>query len=209
MIYLLLVRLGYVLGVFLRPFHYSLRYYCHSIKRGIVTSFYKNKLSAIGKGTLLSPKMWIVNPQYIYIGDNSDVAGYVTLEAHPLPPDFLRPSLRIGNNVSIGEYCHITCCSNIIIEDGVLFGRFILITDNAHGASDIKEIAIQPIKRELVSKGDVFVGRNVWIGDKSTILPGVTIGEGCIIAANSVVTKDVPPFSVVAGNPAAIVKKIK
>lgn len=59
----------------------------------------------------------------------------------------------------------------------------------------------------MVSKGPVIIGKNVWIGDKATILPGVTIGEGAVIAANSVVSKNVPPFSVVGGIPARIIKQ--
>ena len=60
----------------------------------------------------------------------------------------------------------------------------------------------------MTSKGPVIIGDNVWIGDKATILGGVTIGESVIIAANSVVTKDVPPYSVVAGIPAKVIKKM-
>ena len=60
-----------------------------------------------------------------------------------------------------------------------------------------------------MSKGDVIIGKNVWIGDKVTILPNVKIGDGVVIGANSVVTKDIPPCSVVAGNPAKIIKHQK
>ena len=60
--------------------------------------------------------------------------------------------------------------------------------------------------RPTTSKGRVVIGNNVWIGDKATILPGVTIGDGAIIAANAVVTKDVPQYSVVGGNPAKVIK---
>ena len=56
--------------------------------------------------------------------------------------------------------------------------------------------------------GAVFIGKNVWIGDKVTILPGVSIGEGTIVGANSVVTKSLPAYSVCAGNPARIIKKM-
>lgn len=59
----------------------------------------------------------------------------------------------------------------------------------------------------LFSKGDVTIGDNVWIGDKATVLPGVTIGDGAVIAANTVVTHDVPAYSVVGGNPARIIKQ--
>ena len=65
------------------------------------------------------------------------------------------------------------------------------------------------LDREIISKGPVKIGRNVWIGDKTTILGGVSIGDGAIVAANSVVTKDVPPFCVVAGVPARIIKDLR
>lgn len=59
-----------------------------------------------------------------------------------------------------------------------------------------------------MSKGPVIIGQNVWVGDKATILPGVTIGDGAVIGANSVVTKDVPPYSIVGGNPAKVLKQL-
>lgn len=54
----------------------------------------------------------------------------------------------------------------------------------------------------------VHIGKNVWIGSNSTVLPGITIGENAVVGAGSVVTKDVPPMTVVAGNPARIIKEI-
>ena len=97
----------------------------------------------------------------------------------------------------------------VVIGDGVLTGRFVLITDNAHGNSSFEETEISPLDRQVYSKGAVVVEKNVWIGDKATVLPGVSIGEGAIIAANAVVTKDVPAYTVVAGCPAKAIKRIK
>ena len=57
-----------------------------------------------------------------------------------------------------------------------------------------------------MSKGPITIGKNVWIGDKATILPGVTIGDGAVIAANAVVTKNVSAYNIVGGNPARIIK---
>lgn len=88
-------------------------------------------------------------------------------------------------------------------------GRFVLITDNGHGRSIAEESNIPPLKRKTFSKGPVIIGKNVWIGDKATVLPGVTIGDGAIIGANSVVTKDIPANSIAVGIPAKVVKKIK
>ena len=68
---------------------------------------------------------------------------------------------------------------------------------------------IPPTQRPVYSKGPVIIGNNVWIGDKATILPNVSIGNGAIIAANSVVTKDVPEYCIVAGNPAKIINRNK
>lgn len=64
-----------------------------------------------------------------------------------------------------------------------------------------------PSKEDLPFKGDTVVGNDVWIGQNSTILPGVHIGDGAIIGLNSVVTRDVPPYTIVAGNPAKTVRK--
>lgn len=65
---------------------------------------------------------------------------------------------------------------------------------------------IPPTLRLLSSVGPVTIGDNVWIGDKASIMPGVTIEKGCIVAANAVVTKDVPPYCIVGGIPAKIIK---
>ena len=65
---------------------------------------------------------------------------------------------------------------------------------------------VTPKENELPFKGDTIVGNDVWIGYKSTIMPGVKIGDGAIIAAKSVVTNDVPPYTIVGGNPAKIIK---
>ena len=125
------------------------------------------------------------------------------------PADGKAPILEIGDNVSIGEYSHITCANKITIGNGVLTGRFVLITDNAHGKCTNEDSDIAPLQRNIYSKGEVIIKENVWIGDKATILPGVTIGKGAVIAANAVVTKDVPDYTIVAGVPAKIVKQIK
>ena len=98
--------------------------------------------------------------------------------------------------------------NKIIIGNNVLTGKKVLITDNAHGASDRFTIDTPPMSRPLYSKGPVIIEDNVWIGEKASIMPGVHIHKGCIIAANAVVTKDIPPHCIVAGVPAKIVKQL-
>lgn len=64
---------------------------------------------------------------------------------------------------------------------------------------------MMPDDRPLVCKGEIHIGDNVWIGEKAAVLSGVTVGDGAVIGANSIVTHDVPPYSVVAGCPARII----
>lgn len=64
-----------------------------------------------------------------------------------------------------------------------------------------------PLLEDLPFKGDTVVGNDVWIGQNVTIMPGVQIGDGAIVAANSVVTKDVPPYHIIGGNPSRILKR--
>lgn len=120
----------------------------------------------------------------------------------------LSPNIHIGANCNFGDYLHLTCCNKIIIGDNVLTGRWVTITDNSHGELTMDSLYTSPIDRPLMSKGSVIIKSNVWIGDKVTILPGVTIGTSCIIGANSVVTKDIPDYSIACGNPAKVIKSI-
>lgn len=147
--------------------------------------------------------------EYLTIGDGSHIQKNVYLTAwDSYKNQKFTPSIIIGKFCSIGAYNHITCINRIEIGDGLLTGKWVTITDNSHGNSDYGDLNLHPADRYLYSKGPVIIGNNVWIGDKATILPNVKIGDGVIIAANSVVTKDVPAYTVVAGNPAIIIKKL-
>ena len=140
----------------------------------------------------------------ISIGDFSSFDDFVFLTAWP---NHGTSELYIGERCAIGAFSHITCTNKIMIGDNCLTGLYITITDNSHGNTDHPSLEIPPNERIVESKGPVIIGNNVWIGDKATILPNVTIGDGAVIAANSVVTNDVPAYSVVAGNPAKIIKQ--
>lgn len=156
-------------------------------------------------------------PECIVIGDNTAFGEMVYLTAwdsfdcivdgKPVTQRFT-PSIVIGENCHFGIQNHITCTNNITIGNNLLTGKWVTITDNSHGGFSEDELQQDPLIRPVVSKGPVHIGNNVWIGDKATILPGVTIGDGAIIAANAVVTKDVPAYSVAAGNPAKVIKTI-
>lgn len=147
--------------------------------------------------------------KYIAIGPNTTFQRDIYLTAWDRydKQQFI-PELTIGSDCAIGAWNHITCVNRIVIGNGLLTGKWVTITDNSHGTTDYEDLQLPPAKRKIFSKGPVIIGNNVWIGDKATILAGVKIGDGAVIAANSVVTKDVPSFSVVAGSPARIINQV-
>lgn len=120
----------------------------------------------------------------------------------------LTPEIKIGGNVSIESDCHISAINNVSIGDNVLIASFVYISDHSHGAVTSEELGLPPLQRSLYSKGPIEIGSNVWIGEKVCILPNVKIGEGAIIGAGSVVTKDIPARSVAVGNPAKVIRQL-
>jgi len=172
---------------------------------------FKQCPSVFKNGGIILPHIRVIGGKYIIIGNETYIGKESILSARDsYGNQTFTPTITIGNRCGLGEYTHITAINKIIIGDGVLLGNFVILTDNFHGGGDFidNQIPVHPINRPLYSKGPVIIGDNVWIGDKATILPGVTIGNGAIVGANSVVTKDVPARAVVAGSPAKIIKMI-
>lgn len=118
------------------------------------------------------------------------------------------PVLKIGDNVSLESDCHISAINRVEIGDNVLMASFVYVSDHSHGEVTDGETNIPPLERPLYSKGPIIIGNNVWIGEKVCILPNVRIGDGAVIGAGSVVTKDIPSGSVAVGNPAKVIRKI-
>ncbi len=121
-----------------------------------------------------------------------------------------QPRIIFKGNFSASDFCHIGATNYIEIGRDVLFGSKVYVTDHNHGkySGDRQSSPDQPpILRLLINDQKVVIGDNVWIGDNSVILPGVEIGKGSIIGANSVVTKSIPDYSIAVGIPARLVKK--
>lgn len=168
-----------------------------------------NEFKSCGRDCYIMPFQMLKGGKNIQIGNNVNIGFKCILETYDsYMSQKLTPILAIGNNSSVGDYGHITCVNKIKIGNNVLMGRRVFITDNAHGNSEKFLLNIPPCQRPLYSKGPVIIEDNVWIGEMVCIMPGVTIGQGSIIGANAVVTKDVPPYSVVGGNPAKIIKQL-
>lgn len=156
---------------------------------------------------LIEYPCYISGERYIKIGKGSVLHKGTRISAwSKFQGKKYNPQITIGLYSNIGEYSHISACNNIIIGNNVLTGRYVLITDNSHGRYVRDDLIKSPIERDLYSKGPIIIEDDVWIGERVCIMGGVTIGKGSIIAANAVVTKDVPANSLVGGVPAKIIK---
>ncbi len=114
------------------------------------------------------------------------------------------PNLLIGNNVLINDGTIIDANYLIDIGDNTRVGPQCLIIDTNHVFAD----AARPICDQGTTGKPVIISKDCWIAGHVVILPGVTIGEHSVVAANSTVTRDVPPFALVAGSPAAIIHRL-
>lgn len=124
------------------------------------------------------------------MGENSQVNTPLTA---------IRPHMvRIGKNVVVIPGCLMMSAGGITIDDGAMIAASVQHISNNH---DLYE-------RQVITCKPVHIGKNAWIGAGATILPGVTVGDNAVVGAASVVTKDVAPWTIVAGNPAKLIKAI-
>lgn len=159
----------------------------------------------LGKNSFILPPYRIINPQKLFIGENTRIGKYSFINLCTNYNDkSYNPQIVIGNNVSIGHDFIAGSIKNIVIEDNVLISSRVLIVDTLHGYEDV---TLPVIEQDLTDGADVIIERDSFIGANACILPGVRIGRHSIVGAGAVVTKDVPPYTVVVGNPAKPVKR--
>lgn len=114
-------------------------------------------------------------------------------------------SIRIGNYVGIGEYAYLGGGGGLEIGDHCIIGQYFSCHPENHCSSDPN----LPYRLQGVTKKGIKVGNNCWIGSRVTLLDGVQIGDNCIIAAGSVVTKSMPANTLIAGIPAKEIKTLR
>ena len=145
-------------------------------------------LGALGKGKLS-------------IGANSGIGAFSRIE---ISQSFnnIGSSINIGENVGIGPYASLGGAGGLVIGDECIIGPYLSCHPENHHFEDI-DISI---RQQGVTRKGIVIGSNCWIGAKVTILDGVTVGNGCVIAAGAVVTKSFPQNSVIGGVPARLIK---
>lgn len=147
----------------------------------------------------------VIGKERISVGENSffgEGCELATLEKHFAQK--LDAKLTIGNHVRITARGRITCAGHITIGDDVLMAPDVFITDHNHGMDPTLPGGYSP--QPLIVK-DVVIEKGVWLGQRVCVLPGVIIGAHSIIGANSVVSHDIPDYSIAVGAPARVIKR--
>ena len=164
------------------------------------------KFASFGNRSLI---MWkpttIFNEQYISIGDDTLIGPGVALSAGMVPGQecISKVVVSIGDRCLIGRGSGIVGHLSIEIGNDVWTGHHVYITDQNHGYEDVT----RPISQQSQPERSVVIGDGSWLGHGAVVLPGVTIGKHVVIGANSVVTKDIPDFSVAVGSPARVIRQ--
>ena len=164
----------------------------------------------------------LTNNYYIFLKEMF-IMDMVVQELLDLKNDLAGKTRKYGSDVSIGDYTYVNFKVNSYnsdVKSRLVIGKFcsiavgVVFTLGGEHRSDFA--TTYPFNRLLksfnyitgtpTSKGDIIVGNDVWIGENAHIMSGVTIGDGAIVGSEALVTKDVPPYAIVGGNPAKVIK---
>jgi acetyltransferase-like isoleucine patch superfamily enzyme len=170
----------------------------------VFTLVARGSFAAWGKGSKIGRGAKLVSPHLIDVGAGVVIGEQVWLNAKDDRGDG-KSTLIFGNGTYVGRFVQINAWRSVVIGEEVMIADRVFISDADHNftASDV------PIKKQGDSfRGAVTLRNGCWIGIGAVILPGVTIGHNSVIAANSVVTEDVPDRSVAGGIPARVIKSL-
>ena len=168
---------------------------------------------ALGEKVVVSPNSKISKNGHVTLGDNTWMYGNINIFPHNKDC-----SVRIGSDCYIGDQTRIWAAKKVEIGNRVLIAHNVNIFDTTTHPIDknlrykheniVKNNGMPNYRFDTIYEDSVIIEDDVWIGCNSVILRGLTIGNGAIISAGSIVTKDVPPNTMVAGNPAIVIKQL-
>lgn len=184
-----------------------IRVILHDLKQSLILFIQRQKIrlrfyslsGSIGRSAVL------LNPEFIEIGKNVIIKNGYRIECYKSFADIkLNPKLIFGDGVIIGPGFTGFVADRVEIKTNtILAGNVSIISEN-HGIDPESEI---PYHAQPLTTGKVEIGKGCWIGQNVSILPNVVIGDKCIIGANSVVTKNVPSYSIAVGSPVKVIKE--
>jgi len=163
--------------------------------------YYNKKLRYLGKGVLIDIGVIILNPENVSVYDYTWIDRYVSIEG--------LKGVTIGRHVHIAPYSLIQGGGRVYIGDYVGISSFCHIyssTEHYEGGKRMSGPMVPPEHR-AVKRAPVIIEKDAFLGVNVTVLPGVKIGEGAVIGAHALVTKDIPPWTIAVGVPAKPIKK--
>ena len=163
---------------------------------------------SFGDGSCIDfPPATLLNTRSIHLGSDVLVGRQVTLSVGYGEDDPHAPArgLVIGDRCILGARTSITAHASIEIGDSVFFGQGVFVTDASHGYQD----PTRPIGEQFGPHLPVTIGSGSWVGHAAVILPGTRLGRNVVVAAGAVVRGEVPDHSVVAGNPARVIRHLE
>jgi acetyltransferase-like isoleucine patch superfamily enzyme len=173
----------------------------------LYTYLASRRFSHFGQNSLIKPFLNSSNEKYISVGDYADIGMFSRITVSTefgghrcMSKNKIR--LSIGDNVDIGNNTFISANNDVSIGNHVIMSTYVFITDHDHG---IKDVNNDLHHQKLTNNGYVHIEDNVFLGTKCSILKNVTIGTHSSIGANSVVTHDIPAYSIAVGNPAKVI----
>ncbi len=187
-------------GLFIRPFLRQSQGILFIGKKVVIKS--KSRVS-LGKAVYIGDYVEInaLSRSGVTMGNNVSVHKFTIIDCTGVLRN-LGEGLVIGDNVGISQNCFIQVRGKVSIGNHVLFGPGVTVISENHIFKDPET----PISMQGEERNGVIIENGAWIGAKAVILDGVTIGENSIVAAGSIVNKDVPAFAIVAGVPAKVIK---
>ena len=166
------------------------------------TVLVRRRIRGLGEGVRLVPPILVYGGSSIRIGKGVCIWQHARLIAHNGDDGTIK--IDIGDGASIHPYAHISAIRSVRIGKGALFASNVYISDHDHDWRDPDD---PPISNARVLAAPVDIGPNVWLGERVCVLRGVTIGEGSIVGAGSVVTKDIPARCIAVGAPARVIRR--
>ena len=164
----------------------------------------KESLGYCGNNVILAYPFILGEPESISIGEGTTILANARLQVYNYLLGGRNAGIEIGSNCYITHRFCVLAGAKVSIGDNVLIASDVTITSENHSFNPEEKI---PYMDQKLNCAPVVVGEGTWIGQGVIILPGVTIGERCVIGAGAVVTKDIPSHTVSVGNPAKVIKK--
>jgi len=178
--------------------------FLHRAGCAVFTALMRRQFGSWGKGSTLHFPAKLIAPHLVCVGDRVTISAHAWVNAKDSRGDG-NPTLMIGDGTYIGRFVQINAWQQVVIENEVLIADRVFITDADHNYENTNI--------PILLQGDSFKGRVVlregcFLGIGAVVLPGITVGKNAVVAANAVVTSDVPDYAVVGGIPARVLKSL-